>query len=118
MGSRQRSTTNSEPVRTPRRNMSKPQQAEAGAAMAKRYREADEPSTKQIASEFGVSYGTAYRLMKAAGVEFRPHGGVRHRQPRTARARTGAAGARGASQTEIGSMTGSPAHAALETTGP
>jgi hypothetical protein len=79
MGSRPRTTTNSEPGRPSRRNMSKPQQAEAGAAMAKRYRENDRPSIKQIASEFGVSYGTAYRLMNAAGVEFRPHGGVRYR---------------------------------------
>jgi hypothetical protein len=101
MGSRQRTTTNSEPGRTPRRNMSKPQQAEAGTAMAKRYRESDKPSIKQIADEFGVSYGTAYRLMKAAGVELRPHGGVRHRQPWTARAIAGAAGARGSSQAGI-----------------
>ena len=36
MGSRQRSTTNSEPGRTPRRNMSKPQQAEATVATVAR----------------------------------------------------------------------------------
>ena len=62
---------------TPRRQRNKQQQAELGAAMAVRYSERDLPSIKAVADEFGVSYGTAYRLMKDADVTFRTHGGSR-----------------------------------------
>jgi transposase len=98
MGSRQRTNTHAETSRTRRRNMSKQQQADAGTAMAKRYRDDDKPSIRQIAGEFGVSYGTAYRLMGAAGVEFRSHGGVRQRRPQTSGATAKASPHRGTSQ--------------------
>lgn len=62
----------------------KQQQKVTGAAMATRYRQEDKPSIQGVADEFGVSYGTAYRLMKAANVVFRSRGGPRARGSRTA----------------------------------
>ncbi|WP_374238158.1 helix-turn-helix domain-containing protein [Actinoplanes sp. DH11] len=67
------------PKRTPH------EQAELGAAMATRYLAADQPSIQAVANAFGVSYGTAHRLLTNNGTPLRAQGGYRgrRRRPRT-----------------------------------